>query len=622
MVRHYIKKKPQKYDEQGLLQAVEAVVKHGLSLNKAAKIFNIPFGTLRNHVICPNMKIGGGTNTVLSAEEEDHLAHALVYLSECGQPQGRRALKEMVSSFMLSLERPNPFKNNIPGKAWILGFESRNRAVLTKRKPEILTVARSKALTSGVVDKFFEMWEDVVMRNSLHEEPGRVFNCDETGLNTNPVHEKVYVGRGSKDAYMKTPNCGKTMFSVLFCSSATGQYLPPFTVYKSKNLYDTWTKGGPKDAGYGCSESGWMQDFNFESWFMSMFVPFVSEYSKPVLLTFDGHNSHLTYNTVKKAMENGIILLCLPPNTSHALQPLDVGVFKSVKANWRIILADWYKDSRLKTVDKATFTQLLSKLWPLLNPSHAVNGFRGSGLIPVDRSAVQHRVLAEPAVMDTGEVMTPRKVLREAIIKTVSPDPDLQMPSRARRRVQHVTGEILTEETVLSRLREEEDNRKEKRKKKEQGKRKKPTKRKKTASVDDMFLESLSGLEPNTSDALVGVLITDDESGNEDEDVEESVAVVETNFNHPLDASKLEEGVTHVLAMYEGSCFPGLVMKLKKRTVEVSCMGKNGLFGWKWPQHPDIHNYPLEDLLAVISPPKAMNKRNNYSVPEADYYWE
>ena len=284
------------------------------------------------------MKIGGGVSTVLSAEEEDHLAHALVYLSECGQPQGHRALKQMVASFMLSLGRPNPFKDNIPGKAWILGFEARNKAVLTKRKPEILTVARSKALTSEVVNKFFEMWEDVVMINMLQDEPGRVFNCDEIGLNTNPVHGQVYVSRGSKDAYMKTPNCGKTMFSVLFCSSATGQYLPPFTVYKTKNLYDTWTKGGPKDAGYGCSESGWMQDFNFESWFISLFVPFVSEYRKPVLLTFDGHNSPLTYNTVNKAMENRIILLCLPSNTSHALQPLDVGVFKSVKAYWRIIL--------------------------------------------------------------------------------------------------------------------------------------------------------------------------------------------------------------------------------------------------------------------------------------------
>ena len=120
---------------------------------------------------------------------------------------------------------------------------------------------------------------------------------------------------------------------------------------------------------------------------------------------------------------------------------------------------------------------------------------------------MQHRVLAEPAVMDSSQVMTPRKVLREAIINTVSPDPEVQAPSKTRRRVQHVTGEILTEETVLSRLREEEENRKEKRKKQGQGSKtvgnsSRPNTRKKTPSVDDMFLGTLSGLEPDTSEDI------------------------------------------------------------------------------------------------------------------------
>ena len=370
-----------------------------------------------------------------------------------------------------------------------------------------MTVSRSKALTRDVVDKFFNMWGSLVMEHNFQNNPGKVFNCDETGLNTNPVHDKVYVGRKSRDSYMKAPNCGKTMFTVLFCVSATGVYLPPFTVYKSKNLYDGWTKGGPKDAGYGCSESGWMQDYNFEAWVITMFIPFVSDYDKPVLLTFDGHNSHLTYNTVKEAMANNIIILCLPPNTSHALQPLDVGVFKSVKASWRIILSDSFRDSRLKNIDKIVFPKLLSKLWGYLNPDHAVNGFRGCGLLPVDSSAVQHRVLAEASDMEDGE-MSPRKALRQAIIKTVSPDEDQSTVSKTRRRVQHATGEILTEEIVLNRLEEEAQIRKNKKQnksgKKTGGKNTRGKKGQVSVSIDQMFLESTRGgaVDEDNDDAI------------------------------------------------------------------------------------------------------------------------
>ena len=40
----------------------------------------------------------------------------------------------------------------------------------------------------------------------------------------------------------------------------------------------------------------------------------------------------MTYLTIATARENGIIILCLPPHTSYALQSLDVGVFAPLKS--------------------------------------------------------------------------------------------------------------------------------------------------------------------------------------------------------------------------------------------------------------------------------------------------
>lgn len=193
--------------------------------------------------------------------------------------------------------------------------------------------------------------------------------------------------------------------------------------------------------------------------------------------------------------------------------------------------------------------------------------------------------------------------------------------------MQHVTGEILTEEAVLNRLEEEENSRQVK---KDQGKKtagrgrnKSALKRKNKISVDDLFLEALASDEnleeaPETSGNQVrsedATEIMESVGMNEECDEETAVHVTEAN-NNLVNLSKLEECVTYVLAMYEGSCFPGLVSKLNKKSVEVSCMAKNGLFGWRWPIQPDLHAFPPEDLVAVIEPPRALNKRNNYSRP-------
>jgi len=51
----------------------------------------------------------------------------------------------------------------------------------------------------------------------------------------------------------------------------------------------------------------------------------------PRVLIFDGHGSHTTTAFITCAMRNNIILLQLPPHTSHLLRPLDVALFGPVK---------------------------------------------------------------------------------------------------------------------------------------------------------------------------------------------------------------------------------------------------------------------------------------------------
>jgi hypothetical protein len=53
---------------------------------------------------------------------------------------------------------------------------------------------------------------------------------------------------------------------------------------------------------------------------------------KPLLVLMDGHKTHCTEETLQYCVNNDIFIECFPPHTSHVIQPLDVGVFNSFKA--------------------------------------------------------------------------------------------------------------------------------------------------------------------------------------------------------------------------------------------------------------------------------------------------
>ena len=78
------------------------------------------------------------------------------------------------------------------------------------------------------------------------------------------------------------------------------------------------------------SDNGWITKELFYEWF-KMFAEMIPPL-RPVLLVLDGHGSHITIDVIEYARSKEIHLLCLPSHTSHILQPLDVGVFKSFKS--------------------------------------------------------------------------------------------------------------------------------------------------------------------------------------------------------------------------------------------------------------------------------------------------
>jgi hypothetical protein len=122
----------------------------------------------------------------------------------------------------------------------------------------------------------------------------------------------------------------------------------------------------------------------FNSWLNEQKVP------RPVLLLIDGHRTHLTLELSQFCSENGIILYAPPPNTTHIMQPADVGVFKPLKTEWKKTLRYWQSkpENTNKVLTKRSFCPLLNEVLKTDMTKAIINGFRKYGLYPFNPDAV------------------------------------------------------------------------------------------------------------------------------------------------------------------------------------------------------------------------------------------
>jgi hypothetical protein len=153
-------------------------------------------------------------------------------------------------------------------------------------------------------------------------------------LTDDPGTKKCIFKRGVKYPE-RIKDSTKTAISVMFCGSASGDMLPAYVVYKAENIWSTWTEGGPKGTRYNRSRSGWFDSCCFNDWFQSTFVPHVKKLPGKKVVIGDNLSSHFTDTVLRLAAENDILFVCLPPNATHLLQPLDVAFYRPLKGNWR-----------------------------------------------------------------------------------------------------------------------------------------------------------------------------------------------------------------------------------------------------------------------------------------------
>ena len=116
---------------------------------------------------------------------------------------------------------------------------------------------------------------------------------------------------------------------------------------------------------------------------------------RPVLLVLDGHGSHITIDVIEYARSKEIHLLCLPSHTSHILQPLDVGVFKSFKSFFSKACRQYMAKNPGRVITKDILATVAGDAFAQSHtPLNILGGFKKSGIYPFNPGQVSDRQLA------------------------------------------------------------------------------------------------------------------------------------------------------------------------------------------------------------------------------------
>lgn len=234
------------------------------------------------------------------------------------------------------------FKDNIPGPDWVASFIKRHE-ILSDRICQ--NIKRSRA---GVKPEDINAYFDRLHISLDGVSPSNILNFDETNLADQPGVKKCLFRRGVKYPE-RIINHSKGNITVMFAGTAEGEILPPYIVYKSQHLWASWCEGGPKDARYNRSRSGWMDSDNFDEWFHSVVVPWARRKEGKKVVIGDNLSSHLSSKVLKTCAEKNIAFVLLPPNCIDKCQPLDVSFFGPMKRHWRQIMEEYKLKSPIAT---------------------------------------------------------------------------------------------------------------------------------------------------------------------------------------------------------------------------------------------------------------------------------
>ena len=350
------------------------------SIRALAKAFDIPQSTLhtRIHGVQPRSETAS-VNRKLSPIEEQSLVQWILDLNRRGFPPHIIDVRRMADA-LLAARGQNPPPAPI-GKKWVSRF-IQNQPELQTKWTRKFSSQRALSEDPVAIAAWFKLVEETRQTYGVLDQD--TYNFDETRFAMGVASTSKVVtssDRVGRVAIIQPGN--REWVTAIECINASGWCLPPLVILSGKVHQNSWYNGLPPDWAISVSDNGWTTDQLGVEW-VKHFNQHTAARTAGVyrLLILDGHSSHATPEFDQYCAENKIITLCMPPHTSHLLQPLDVSCFSPLKRAYGREIEELARQG-VYYIDKIDFLAAYTRIRPIVFTQQNIQaGFRATGLVP------------------------------------------------------------------------------------------------------------------------------------------------------------------------------------------------------------------------------------------------
>ena len=196
-------------------------------------------------------------------------------------------------------------------------------------------------------------------------------------------------------------------------------------IFKGKRCKPEWLDNAPSSAMVRMSERGWVTTEIFMEWGRR----FISQLptGMPHLPLLDGHSSHL-YNLefLHMMRENRVGVWCLPPHSTHVLQPADVSLFRILKHNWNENGLARGRENGAKKLARAEFFTVFTPAYEAAaTAQNTQSGFRKTGICPLNPNALSNTDFAPSLTTDIALPTAPQPGSCEPVQDVIFSIPDM-----------------------------------------------------------------------------------------------------------------------------------------------------------------------------------------------------